>query len=71
METLRPAHEIQLPPLTFINRITISPMDVVQEVVTALGFHVDDKNGEMFTAFYEIFMDEAVIDILTSSRNII
>lgn len=51
METLRPAHEIQLPPLTFINRITISPMDVVQEVVTALGFHVDDKMGKCLQHF--------------------
>ena len=40
---------------------------MAQEIVS-LGFHVNEEHGEMFTGFYEIFMDQAVIDMLINSR---
>lgn len=40
---------------------------MAQEIVS-LCFHVNEEHAEMFTGFYEIFMDQAVIDMLINSR---
>lgn len=33
-----------------------TPVNIAQEIIS-LGFHVNEEHGEIFTTFYEIFMD--------------
>lgn len=47
----------------------LTSMNIAQEIMSS-DFHVNEEHGEMFTAFYEIFMDYGLIGMFINSRKI-